>query len=51
MGYSLLDDFSLEAGWIKLDENFDPLKLQEADYKFGTLKYEDGLSDIALFQG
>ena len=41
----------LKVGWTKLDENFDPMKLQEINYKFGTLKYGNGVSNLELFQG
>ena len=48
--HTLLEDFSLNGGWISLKVN-DNLAKEQNDYKFGTLKYDSGLSDLALFQG
>ena len=48
--YSSLDDFSLNGGWIELTADTDLKELQDK-YKFGTLKYKNGSSELALFQG
>lgn len=50
INHTLLEDFSLNGGWISLKANSNLAKEQN-DYKFGTLKYDNGLSDLALFQG
>lgn len=48
--HTLLESFSLNGGWIELKANSDLTKEQN-NYKFGTLKYDNGLSNLALFQG
>ena len=50
MGYSALDDFSLNGGWLELKAGIDLTKPQKS-LKYGTLKYENGSSNLALFQG
>lgn len=50
MGYSALDDFSLNGGWLELKAGIDLTKPQK-NLKYGTLKYENGSSNLALFQG
>lgn len=47
---SSLDDFSLNGGWIELTADTDLTKVQDK-YKFGTLEYKNGSSELALFQG
>lgn len=46
---TLLDDFSIDGGWKELSST--DSKVTDDEYKFGTLKYKDGVSSLQLFQG
>lgn len=48
--HSLLDDFSIDGGWIELKEDSNQTTPQD-EYKFGTLKYKNGVGKLSLFQG
>lgn len=49
MQSTLLDDFSVNAAWIILTNDIDITN--QSNYKFGTLEYKNGMSDLLLFQG
>ena len=46
---SMLNDFSIDGGWISMDDNVD-LSADEGKLKYGTLEYKDGSSKLKLFQ-
>lgn len=48
-GKSLLEDFKVDAGWVELKDDVDP-RVDEDNFKFGTLNYHNGMIDLSLFQ-
>lgn len=48
--HSLLDNFSLNCGWVELKTDDKQIYVQK-EYKFGTLKYKNRVGKLSLFQG
>mgnify|MGYP000843710166 FL=1 len=47
---NMLDDFSIDAGWMPL-KSYTNLLTDKDKFKYGTLNYKNGLMTLDLFQG